>query len=126
MGNDCRPKYKGSRYAHHTDAFLHLLPPTAPVQVKFVEQHAEVSDATAAFVRFSLAAGVSLPFADLREKEVLFAGEENRSLRCSRTSSGECLVEKHCFRLGEGPLARTYRYNLKRESRVVVRRQARL
>lgn len=43
-------------------------------KVKFIEQHGEVSDATAAFVRFAIAAGASLPFADLREGEVLFAG----------------------------------------------------
>ncbi|CAM9269168.1 unnamed protein product [Scytosiphon promiscuus] len=44
--------------------------------VKFIEQHGEVSDATAAFVRFAIAAGASLPFADLGEREVLFAGME--------------------------------------------------
>eukprot|EP00904_Undaria_pinnatifida_P005012 jgi/Undpi1/1640/HiC_scaffold_11.g05030.m1 len=44
--------------------------------VKFVESHAGVSDATAAFVRFAIAAGAMLPFADWAEKEVLFAGME--------------------------------------------------
>lgn len=44
-------------------------------QVKFVESHAGVSDATAAFVRFAIAAAAMLPFADWRETEVLLAGE---------------------------------------------------
>ncbi|CAM9486055.1 unnamed protein product [Ectocarpus fasciculatus] len=44
--------------------------------VKFVEQHGEVSNATAAFVRFAIAAGASLPFADFRQKDVLLAGME--------------------------------------------------
>ena len=47
-------------------------------QVKFVESHAGVSDATAAFMRFSIAAGAMLPFADWTEKEVLFAGQSER------------------------------------------------
>lgn len=40
-----------------------------------MESHAAVSDATAAFVRFSIAAAVMLPFADWKEKAVLFAGK---------------------------------------------------
>lgn len=47
-------------------------------QVKFVESHAGVSDATAAFVRFAIAAGAMLPFADWAEKEVLFAGQTQK------------------------------------------------
>lgn len=34
-----------------------------------------MSDATAAFVRFSIAVASMLPFIDFKEKEVLFAGE---------------------------------------------------
>lgn len=49
------------------------------VQVKFVESHAAVPDATATFVRFAIAAGAMLPFADWAEKEVLFAGEPHNS-----------------------------------------------
>lgn len=44
-------------------------------QVKFVENHANVSNATAAFIRFFIAAGVMLPFADWTKTEVLIAGE---------------------------------------------------
>lgn len=51
--------------------------------MKFVEQHGDVSDATAAFVRFAMAAGAALPFADFREKEVLFAGEQNKFACCA-------------------------------------------
>lgn len=40
-----------------------------------MEGHAAVSDATAAFVRFSIAAGVMLPLADWSQKEVLLAGD---------------------------------------------------
>ena len=64
-----------------TVSFLQLFP---FAQVKFVEQHGEVSDATAAFVRFAIAAGASLPFADFREKDVLFAGEKT-----------DCLLQKY-------------------------------
>lgn len=44
------------------------------LQVKFVENHAAIPDASAAFVRFSIAAGAMLPFADWKQKEVLVAG----------------------------------------------------
>lgn len=44
-----------------------------------MESHAGVSDATAAFVRFAIAAGVMLPFADWSEKEVLFAGQSKKT-----------------------------------------------
>lgn len=67
-----------------TVSFLQLFP---FAQVKFVEQHGEVSDATAAFVRFAIAAGASLPFADFREKDVLFAGEKT-----------DCLLQKIHFK----------------------------
>ena len=46
-----------------------------------MEQHGEVSDATAAFVRFAIAAGASLPFADFKEKEVLVAGKRDTRRR---------------------------------------------
>lgn len=44
-----------------------------------MESHASVPDATATFVRFAIAAGAMLPFADWAEKEVLLAGEKNDS-----------------------------------------------
>lgn len=44
-----------------------------------MESHAGVSDATAAFVRFSIAAGAMLPFADWSEKKVLFAGQKEKT-----------------------------------------------
>lgn len=56
-------------------------------QVKFVESHAGVSDATAAFVRFAIAAGAMLPFADWAEKEVLFAGQSQKYGNTSRIDS---------------------------------------
>ncbi|CAN0312538.1 unnamed protein product, partial [Ectocarpus sp. 13 AM-2016] len=58
--------------------------------VKFVEQHGEVSNATAAFVRFAIAAGASLPFADFRQREVLIAGTADRfrSQICCTTTNG--------------------------------------
>lgn len=72
------------------DASFHLTRSSALAmchcQVKFVENHAAVSDATAAFVRFTIAAASMLPFADWGEKEVLFAGE----IVCSSCVPGAC------------------------------------
>lgn len=44
-------------------------------QVKFMENYPGVSDATATFVRFLIAAGAMLPFADWTKIEVLVAGD---------------------------------------------------
>lgn len=48
-----------------------------------MENHAAVPDATAAFVRFAIAAGAMLPFADWKEREVLLAGK----IRCLRKAN---------------------------------------
>lgn len=74
-------------------------PPCLPssiylLQVKFVERHGEISDATAAFVRFAIAAGASLPFADFKEKEALLAGGRKRKVR-RETIAAPCAQHTH-------------------------------